>query len=227
MSHHEDQGPGRAKAIEDDEVWGQRAQERAPGIADQALLADQETTRRQAQSWTDRFSIDSGTAQTLQTGALLASVAGFVYCLCGRRGAQQDTPKRRYGALGSRDPDADSDGDDGDDPRERRRMLELSSFGGEGTNSTGPTQRRGRRSGSSSGGTEPQDINRSRGNFPLASFASSSNSSASGESGRARAGQEQTAAGAEEDDAGEQLQRELELFAQDDDAEAKALIDSE
>lgn len=156
----------------------------------------------------------------------MASVAAFLYCLCLKRSPQQGHgPKRRYGALGARDPEGDSDGDDGDDPRERRRMLELSSFGGEGSGQG--AYRRGRRGETTAAGSDSTDANRSRGSFPLASFAaSSSNSSASGQTSN-RAGDRPAAGGADFDEAGEQLQRELELFAQDDDAEERGLMDSE
>merc|ERR1712086_544670 len=104
--------------------------------------------------------------------------AAFGYFLCVKNPEQAQ--KRRYGALGARDPDADSDGDEADDPRERRRMLELSSFGGENTGSG--AYRRGRR-GDATTAAESGSARetQSRGSFPLASFAASSdNSNSSG-----------------------------------------------
>lgn len=103
-------------------------------------------------------------------------------------------------------------------------MLELSSFGGEGS---GGAYRRGRKADTAATATDSATADRSRGSFPLASFAPpSSNSSASGQSSNRASDRQGSAGGAADDDAGEQLQKELELFAQDDDAEERALMDS-
>lgn len=133
----------RPKKIDDDEVWAKSPE--------QTTLSEQPAPARPAPSTSDRFSVDSETSKKLQTGALMASIAAFLYCLCLKRNPQQ-VPKRRYGALGPRDPEGDSDGDDGDDPRERRRMLELSSFGGEGSGQG--AYRRGRRGETTAAGSD-------------------------------------------------------------------------
>lgn len=135
-------------------------------------------------------------------------------------------PKRRYGALGAKDPDSDSDGDGGDDPRERRKMLELSSFGEDGKKSA---YRRGRKDAGTAGTSQSAfDSSKSRGSFPMASFSSTSQksnesarSSSQGQPGGFNVPQSDV------DETGEQLQRELELFAQDDDAEEQALMDDQ
>jgi hypothetical protein len=82
-------------------------------------------------------------------------------------------PKRRYGALGAKDPDSDSDGDGADDPRERRKMLELSSFGGE--EGKKGAYRRGKKEAGAAGTNQTSpDTSKTRGSFPMASFASTS-----------------------------------------------------
>jgi hypothetical protein len=104
-------------------------------------------------------------------------------------------------------------------------MLELSSFGGEGSGQG--AYRRGRKADTTAAGS---DSSASRGSFPLASFAptsSRSNSSASEQTSQRADGRQASAgAGADAEDTGEQLQRELELFAQDD-AEERGLMDNE
>lgn len=61
-------------------------------------------------------------------------------------------PKRRYGALGAKDIDSDSDGEGGDDPRERRKMLELHSFGSE--DSKKGAYRRGKKDSGAAGSSQ-------------------------------------------------------------------------
>jgi len=185
-------------------------------------------------SWTDRFSLDAETTKNLQTGDLVAAIAALVYCVYQRRqGAERQGPRRKYGALGNRDPDADSDGDEADDPRERRRMLELSSFGpGEGAASGAGAYLRGRKQGNAAPAAGTSSAGGGASSFPLASFAMSAAPQADGgasgqSSGAPRRGQASgAAADADEDAAGDELQRELELFAQDDDGEEQALMDN-
>lgn len=136
---------GKAKKIDDDEVWGERAHEVASTKKESELI-EQTTVSHPTSSWTDSFSMDSETAKKFQTLALFGSIAGFAYFLCFKKN-DNPVPRRRYGSLGGRDSDNDSDGDGGEDPRERRRMLELSSFGGEG--SSQGAYRRGRKADSS------------------------------------------------------------------------------
>lgn len=136
--------------------------------------------------------------------------------------------KRQYGPLGDRDPEEDSDGDDGDDPRERRRVLELSSFGG-GAQAAGKARRRtaGRADDerATRDGDEMTSSGRDAGSYPLTSFSmSSAGSNAGAQPGQ---GAWDSAGAAGGDDAGDRLQRELELFAQEDDdedGESRALI---
>lgn len=178
--------------------------------------------------------MDPETTKNLQTGGLVAAIAALVYCVCQhQKDAERQGPRRKYGALGNRDPDADSDVDDGDDPRERRRMLELSSFGpGEGAVGGAGAYRRARKQGNAAPAADPSSAAGGASSFPLASFAMSAapqaDSGASGPpSGAGRRGQASDAtADAEADEAGAELQRELELFAQDDDGEEQALMDS-
>lgn len=119
----------------------------------------------------------------------------------------------RYGPL-HRDPAADSDGeDDSDDPAARRRILELSSFGND---RSGPKSRRQKGNAMASISAEEQteavtSSGAGRGSFPMTSFTSSQG-----------AGDQQYAQ-TSADGAADQLQKELELFAQDDDEEG-ALI---
>lgn len=168
----------------------------------------------------------SETNKNYQTGALVASVLVFVYCLCFNKGQQPNqVPRRKYGALGAQDPDSDSDGEGADDPRERRKMLELSSFGNE-EGKKGAYRRGKKESGQAAANQTSPDKSKTRGSFPMASFASTSqqsNSSARSSKDSARAGGF-NAPQNDADDTGEQLQRELELFAQDDDAEQQSLM---
>jgi len=179
-SSKRDQSVGKSRKIDDDDVWGERAHEVATNVVTETTMTEQQTTKKPASSWTDSMQVDNETSKKLQTGALLASVAGFVYFLCLRKGEPGPGPRRRYGSLGAKDPDADSDGDDIDDPRERRRMLELSSFGeGSGEDGSGGAYRRARKGGSTAKTSDKSSSSANRGSFPLASFGTSSNSSAS------------------------------------------------
>lgn len=103
-------------------------------------------------------------------------------------------------------------------------MLELSSFGDEGKKGA---YRRGKKDSGMAGTNQTSPDSTTRGSFPMASFSSSSQKSNMSATSSSQAQARQSpfgGAGNEADDAGEQLQRELELFAQDDDAEEQALM---
>jgi len=72
--------------------------------------------------------------------------------------------------LGANDPDSDSDSMV-DDPRERRKMLELSSFGEDEPASTG-AYRRGSKN--PTGTAASDSSSKQRGSFPMASFSQTS-----------------------------------------------------
>lgn len=156
---------------------------------------------------------------------VLGLVVGVVYAL-GQMGVRFSLPlgasaggQRRYGPL-HRDPAADSDGeDDGDDPAARRKMLELSSFGS-GAGRTGPQSRRARGQAMASiGEEETKEGDSARGNFPMASLSARSSAQPQGAGDGHGKGQATT-----DDGTAEQLQRELELFAQGDEEEEGSLL---
>lgn len=158
---------------------------------------------------------------------VLGLVVGVVYAL-GQMGVRFSLPfgasaggQRRYGPL-HRDPAADSDGeDDGDDPAARRKMLELSSFGS-GAGGAGPQSRRVRGQAMTSiGEEETKEGDSARGTFPMASFSGSARSSAQPQGAGNGHGTGQATTG---DGVADQLQRELELFAQGDEEEEGSLL---
>lgn len=93
--------------------------------------------------------------KNMQKGALVATIAIFFYCLCVKKSEQQGSvPKKRYGALGAQDPDSDDEQAGVDDPRERRKMLEMHSFGDDGKKGA---YRRGRKEGNTKGSSSARD----------------------------------------------------------------------
>lgn len=140
---------------------------------------------------------------------VLYALAGGVD-ICPRR---QDSPQRNYRPLGEQTGDKDSDeGDEEDtDPSARRRMMqELSSFGsGQRKEATGVA---------SDSAIAANSANSNTSSFPMTNFSSIPSAGVSHNQ------PDHGARAPPDEDAADQLQRELELFAQDDDEEEGALM---
>lgn len=149
---------------------------------------------------------------------MFAVLAIVLYTVCGgnaplslpiARRAGGPPAGRKYRPLSERQ-DAESDDDDEvEDSVARRRVMELSSIG-KSADSRGDSQASEATELASRGASS-----QARGSFPLTSFSRNPESSSDRRGTGAPSAEEETA---------DQLQRELELFAQEDDDEDASLI---